>query len=48
MGSPRILFVDDEESIRITLPLVLREKGFEVEVAGSVAELRLIPRNSMS
>jgi ActR/RegA family two-component response regulator len=38
MGSPRILFVDDEESIRITLPPVLREKGFEVEVAGSVAE----------
>ena len=38
MGSPRILFVDDEESIRITLPPVLREKGFEVKVAGSVAE----------
>ena len=38
MGSPRILFVDDEESIRITLPPVLREKGFEVEVAGSMAE----------
>jgi len=38
MGLPRILFVDDEESIRITLPPVLREKGFEVEVAGSVAE----------
>jgi DNA-binding NtrC family response regulator len=38
MGSARILFVDDEESIRITLPPVLREKGFEVGVAASVAE----------
>ena len=38
MGSARILFVDDEESIRITLPPVLSEKGFEVKVAASVAE----------
>ena len=38
MHSPRILFVDDEESIRITLPPVLREKGFEVKAAASVAE----------
>jgi len=38
MPSARILFVDDEESIRLTLPPVLKEKGFEVAVAASVAE----------
>jgi ActR/RegA family two-component response regulator len=41
MGSARILFVDDEESIRITLPPVLREKGFDVKAAASVAEALL-------
>jgi len=30
MESARILFVDDEESIRLTLPPILKEKGFEV------------------
>src|SRR3569832_1918411 len=34
----RILFVDDEDSIRLSLPLVLQQRGFEVKVAGSVAE----------
>jgi DNA-binding NtrC family response regulator len=34
----RILFVDDEEGIRLTLPLVLQLRGYEVKVAGSVAE----------
>lgn len=34
----RILFVDDEPSIRLTLPPVLEENGFEVRVAGSVPE----------
>jgi DNA-binding NtrC family response regulator len=34
----RLLFVDDEDSIRLTLPLVLQQRGFEVKVAGSVAE----------
>ena len=34
----RVLFVDDESSIRVTLPLVLERKGFEVLAAGSVAE----------
>jgi DNA-binding NtrC family response regulator len=34
----RILFVDDEPSIRFTLPQVLQEYGFEVKTAGSVAD----------
>jgi DNA-binding NtrC family response regulator len=34
----RVLFVDDEESIRLTLPPVLEQKGFEVRVAASVTE----------
>jgi len=34
----RILFVDDEPSLRATLPEVLRQNGFEVEAAGSVTE----------
>ena len=38
MHSARILFVDDEDSIRLTLPPVLKEKGFKVAVAASVAE----------
>jgi DNA-binding NtrC family response regulator len=35
---PRLLFVDDEESIRVTLPPLLEKHGFEVSVAASVAE----------
>jgi DNA-binding NtrC family response regulator len=34
----RILFVDDEQSIRFTLPAVLEEQGFEVKTAASVAD----------
>ena len=34
----RILFVDDEPNIRLTLPPVLEEHGFEVKAAASVAE----------
>lgn len=34
----RILFVDDEPNIRLTLPPVLEQHGFEVKAAGSVAE----------
>jgi DNA-binding NtrC family response regulator len=34
----RLLFVDDEEGIRLTLPAVLEEKGFEVRVAATVPE----------
>jgi|SRR5581483_3725857 DNA-binding NtrC family response regulator len=36
--SKRLLFVDDEASIRATLPLILRSRGFDVEVAASVRE----------
>lgn len=34
----RILFVDDEPNIRLTLPPVLEQHGFEVKSAASVAE----------
>ena len=36
--SKRLLFVDDEEGIRETLPLLLKARGFDVRVAASVAE----------
>ena len=40
---PRVLFLDDEESIRATLPLMLEDYGFKVTPAGTVPEaLRLI------
>jgi DNA-binding response OmpR family regulator len=35
---PRILFVDDEPSIRITLSAILQHHGFQVTVASTVAE----------
>lgn len=38
MSSLRMLFVDDEPSIRLTLPEILRMHGHEVEVASTVAE----------
>jgi ActR/RegA family two-component response regulator len=34
----RLLFVDDEPSIRLTLPPILEKAGFEVHVAESVAD----------
>ncbi|MBV9075092.1 MAG: response regulator [Acidobacteria bacterium] len=34
----RMLFVDDEPSIRLTLPQILRMKGYDVEVASTVTE----------
>ncbi|HEV2733151.1 MAG TPA: response regulator [Terriglobales bacterium] len=34
----RLLFVDDEPSIRLTLPPILQERGFQVQVAESVSE----------
>jgi ActR/RegA family two-component response regulator len=33
-----MLFVDDEPGIRLTLPQILRMKGYDVEVASNVAE----------
>src|SRR5713101_4343151 len=35
---PSILFVDDEDSIRLTLPPLLQSYGFEVTAAATVAE----------
>lgn len=34
----RVLFVDDEHSIRLTLPAILERQGFDVAVAASVPE----------
>ena len=34
----KVLFVDDEPSIRLTLPQILRMKGYEVVATGTVAE----------
>lgn len=40
---PRLLFVDDEDSLRFTIPAILRAEGFEVTAAATAAEaLRLI------
>lgn len=36
--SKRLLFVDDEEGIRLTLSALLQERGFDVRVASSVPE----------
>jgi DNA-binding NtrC family response regulator len=36
--SKRLLFVDDEEGIRITLSALLQQRGFDVRVAASVPE----------
>jgi len=36
--SKRLLFVDDEEGIRATLPVLLQQRGFDVRVAADVAE----------
>jgi Response regulator containing CheY-like receiver, AAA-type ATPase, and DNA-binding domains len=38
MSPLRMLFVDDEPSIRLTLPAILRMHGHDVEAASSVAE----------
>ena len=35
---PRILFVDDEPAIRLTLPAILQMQGFEVTAAATVPE----------
>ena len=42
----RVLFVDDEPSIRLTLPAILKSRGYEVTVAATVPEaLAEIGRN---
>ncbi len=38
MPPVRILFVDDEEAIRITLSAVLSKHGYQVDVAATVGE----------
>jgi len=38
MTKKRLLFVDDEANIRLTLPAILELQGFAVTVAGNVAE----------
>ena len=43
----RVLFVDDEPSIRLTLPPVLEQNGYDVRSAGSVAEA-LVEINSQA
>lgn len=43
----RILFADDEPAIRMTLPVILQQQGFEVSVAATVPEaLAYINRES--
>jgi ActR/RegA family two-component response regulator len=37
-GGNRLLFVDDEPSIRLTLPPILQKRGFQVQVAANVSE----------
>lgn len=37
-SKPRVLFVDDERSIRLTLPSILEMHGFDVRAVGSVSE----------
>src|SRR5439155_19692937 len=34
----RLLFVDDEPNIRLTLPAILKQEGFEVTTAATVPE----------
>jgi ActR/RegA family two-component response regulator len=38
VGKKKLLFVDDEAAIRMTLPAILEQKGFEVKTAASVPE----------
>jgi len=38
MSGNRVLFVDDDDSLRVTVPQILRMNGFEVCAAGTVAQ----------
>jgi DNA-binding NtrC family response regulator len=47
MATPRLLFVDDEPSIRATLAAILKMRGFEVTTAATVSEaLQYIARQT--
>jgi hypothetical protein len=50
VSGTRILFVDDQENIGLTLPAILRERGFQVTAAAGVQEAEKIlkARTSMS
>lgn len=37
-SKPRLLFVDDESNIRLLMPAILKQHGFEVTTAATVAE----------
>ncbi len=44
---PRVLFVDDEASLRLTIPAILEQQGFDVvTAAGVTAALELITRQT--
>ena len=43
--SKRLLFVDDEEGIRATLPAILERRGYQVRVAATVPEALSEMRN---
>ena len=38
MESVRVLFVDDEPGLRLTMPEALRQHGFSVTAVGTVTE----------
>ena len=38
MSGNRLLFVDDDAAIRMTLPVILQQQGFEVTIAATVPE----------
>lgn len=45
-GKPKILFLDDEENIRLTLGMYLEDQGFSVTTTGTVPEaLKLITQH---
>jgi ActR/RegA family two-component response regulator len=47
IAKQQLLFVDDEEGVRLTLPAILQNEGFEVTVAASVPEaLEMIGQQS--
>lgn len=46
-GKPKVLFLDDEENIRLMLGMYLQEQGFAVTTAGTVPEaLKLITQQN--